>query len=149
MINNGIQYYRRMNVITADPKRLVLMCYEGAIDNLKIGKQKIIEKDYEAKGKALIKAHDIINELLCSLNFEKGGIIARNLHSLYSYMLQVILHAQLKKDIKAIEDVIGMLEELRSAWEEVFYKQVKDVKPGSVELHEDRRQASGYAGLQR
>jgi len=60
MYNNGVQYYRRTNVVTADPKRLVLMCYEGAIDNLKIGRQKIIEKDYEAKGRALTKAQDII-----------------------------------------------------------------------------------------
>jgi flagellar protein FliS len=144
----GIQSYRRTSVITADPKRLVLMCYEGAIDNLKIGKQKIMEKDYEGKCKALIKAQDIINELLCSLSFEKGGVIAKNLHSLYSYMLQMIMHVQLKKDIKALEDVIGMLEELKSAWEDVFCKQGENVKPRPVEFYEDRRQVSGYAGLQ-
>ena len=41
MYNNGIQAYRKTNVVTADPKRLVIMCYEGAIENLKIGKEKM------------------------------------------------------------------------------------------------------------
>ncbi len=148
MNSKGIQDYRRTNVITADPKRLVLMCYEGAIDSLKIGKQKIIEKDYEGKGKAIVKTKDIINELLCSLNFEKGGSIAKSLDSLYNYMLRRIIHADLDKDISAIDEVIGMLNELKSAWEEAFYKQGKEIKPETVVFDEERRsQASGYVSV--
>jgi len=147
MYSNGIQDYRRTSVVTADPKRLVLMCYEGAIDNLKIGRQKIIEKDYEAKSKALIKAQDIINELLCSLDFEKGGSIAKNLDSLYNYMLRKIIHVDLKKDISAIHEVIGMLNELKSAWEEIFYKQGKNIEPDLAEFNEERRQAAGYVSV--
>jgi flagellar protein FliS len=148
MNSKGIQDYRRTNVITADPKRLVLMCYEGAIDSLKIGKQKIIEKDYEGKGKAIVKTKDIINELLCSLNFEKGGSIAKSLDSLYNYMLRRIIHADLDKDISAIDEVIGMLNELKSAWEEAFYKQGKEIKPETVVFDEERRsQATGYVSV--
>ena len=148
MFNDGIQCYRRTNVITADPKRLVIMCYEGVIENLKAGVQKIIEKDYEGKSRAIAQAQDIIYELLCSLDFERGGSIARNLESLYNYMLRRIMHADLNKDLSALNEVIRMLNELKSAWEKVFSKQVKDVKPEPLEFYEDRRQASGYAGLQ-
>ena len=144
MYNNGVQNYHRTNIVTADPKRLVLMCYEGAIDNLKIGRQKIIEKDYEAKGRALTKAQDIINELLCSLDFEKGDAIAKNLDSLYNYMSRRIIHADVNKDIKAIDEVIGMLSELKFAWEEIFYKQDKKIGPDVIECNEERRQVSGY-----
>ena len=148
MYNDGIQCYRRTNVITADPKRLVIMCYEGAIENLKTGIQKIIEQDYEGKSKSIIKAQEIIYELLCSLDFEKGGSIARNLDSLYNYMLRRMLYADLHKDLSVLNEVIGMLNELKSSWEKVFSKQGKDVKPEPLEFYEDRRQASGYAGLQ-
>ena len=123
MYKNGIQMYRETNVVTADPKRLVLMCYEGAIDSLKIGKQKIAEKDYEEKGKNIAKAQDIISELKSSLNFEEGGTIAANLDSLYNYILRRITEADLENDVQAFEDVIGMLGELKSAWEEIFYGQ--------------------------
>jgi len=147
MYSNGIQDYRRTSVVTADPKRLVLMCYEGAMDNLKLVKQKLIEKDYEAKSKALIKAQDIINELLCSLDFEKGGSIAKNLDSLYNYMLRRIIHADVNKDVSALNQVLGMLNELKFAWEEVFYKQDKNIEPDLTEFNEQRRQASGYVSV--
>jgi flagellar protein FliS len=123
MYNNGVQMYRKTNVVTADPKRLVLMCYEGAIDSLKIGKQKIAEKDYEEKGRNIAKARDIISEMKSSLNFEEGGSIASNLDSLYNYMLKRITEADLGNNVPAIEDVIGMLVDLKSAWEDIFYGQ--------------------------
>ena len=56
MYQNGIQNYRRTNVVTADPKKLVLMCYEGAIDQLMTAKARMAERKYEKKGHALIVA---------------------------------------------------------------------------------------------
>ena len=82
MYCNGITSYRKTDVVTSDPVGLVIKCYEGAIDSLKLAKQKIDEKDYEGKGKAIIKAQEIIEELLCSLDFKKGGEIANSLQSL-------------------------------------------------------------------
>ena len=79
MYCNGVQSYRKTNVTTSDPARLIILCYEGAIDSLKLAKQKMKEKDYEKKERAIINAQDIINELLCSLDFERGGEIAINL----------------------------------------------------------------------
>jgi len=123
MYNSGLQSYKKTNVVTADPKRLVLMCYEGAIDSLKIVKNRYADNDFEGKYNAVNKVQDIINELQCSLDFEKGGAIASNLNSLYNYMLKRILHADVNQDMEAIDEVIRMLDELKSAWEEIFYKQ--------------------------
>lgn len=142
MVNNGIRSYRKTNVITADPKRLILMCYEGAIDNLKIGKQTYIENDYERKAKAFSKARDIINELLCSLDFEKGGAIAKNLEALYNYMIRRILRADLRRDLNAIDEVIGMLGELKEAWEEAFYNRGRQAELMSIDFAGDKTDQS-------
>ena len=147
MYSNGIQDYRRTSVVTADPKRLVLMCYEGAIENLKIAKKRYVEKDYEGKASVTKKAQDIINELLCSLDFEKGGSIAKNLDSLYNYIVRRIIHADLNKDIRTIDEVIGILNEFKSAWEEVFYKQDNNIEPDLADFNEERRQAAGYISV--
>lgn len=144
MDSNGTQSYRRTKVLTADPKRLVLMCYEGTIDSLKIGKQQIAQKDYEGKARALTKAQDIINELLCALDYEKGGSIAKNLDSLYNYMLRRIIHVDLKNDLRAVDEVIGMLTELKAAWEEIPYNGDSEIEPENTRLGEDRRRASAY-----
>ena len=103
MYCNGIQSYRKTNITTSDPMRLVIMCYEGAIDSLKLAKEKMKEKNYEKKGEAIIKAQDIIDELLCSLDLEKGGAIASNLSSLYNYMLRRILHGDVKLTLGTAE----------------------------------------------
>jgi flagellar protein FliS len=148
MYCNGIQSYRKTDVSTSDPVKLVIMCYEGAIDSLKLAKEKIKEKDYEKKAKAIIKAKDFIGELLCSLDFEKGGEIANNLSSLYSYMLKRILHGDVNKDTGAINEVIGMLNELLSTWREVASKPESQVQPAQDSLYREKRAVgSGYISV--
>lgn len=117
MYSGGIQTYRKNHILTADPKRLILLCYEGAIDYLTIAKAKYLSKDYEGKAKALSRAQDFISELLCSLNLEQGGVIAQNLKALYNYMLMRLLRGDLARDLNAYDEVIQMLKKLKSAWE--------------------------------
>ena len=119
MHGNGIDVYRQTNVMTADPKRLVLMCYEGAISNLKIAREKYASNEHEAKGKAVQDAQDIITLLMQSLDFEKGDKIAVSLEALYNYMLRRLVDGDIKKDAKTIDEVIYLLEELESAWKEI------------------------------
>ncbi len=119
MYQNGIQSYQKTNVTTADPKRLVLMCYEGAISNLKIAREKYASDEYETKAKAVQKAQEILTLLMQSLDFEKGDKIAVSLEALYNYMLRRLVDGDIKKDAKTIDEVIYLLEELESAWKEI------------------------------
>lgn len=134
MLNRGIQNYRKTSVLTADRKRLVLMCYEGAIDHLRMGKKKYGEKDFEGKARAFAKALDIIQELRSSLDFAKGGTLAKNLDALYGYVLRGLLDADIKRDMGALDEIVWILCELKSAWEETFYNQETPVtaQAGSV-----------------
>lgn len=113
---NGIDMYRRAHVTTADPLKLVVMCYEGAVKNMKTAREKHLSREYEAKGKAILKVHDILGLLMQSLDFEKGGEVARNLNALYLYMQRRITEGDLRGDLKAFDEVISMLEELASGW---------------------------------
>jgi len=145
MYCNCVQSYRKTNVTTSDPVRLVILCYEGAIDSLKLAKQKMKEKDYEKKEKAIINAKNIIDELFCSLDFERGGAIATNLSSLYNYMIRRILHGDVNRDMGAIDEVIGMLNELLFAWREVASKPESQVQSARENLYQEKRAAgSGY-----
>ncbi len=133
MINNyAINSYKKTDVITSDPGRLILLCYEGAIDNLKKGKEHYQRREFEEKDRAFSKAQGFIDELLCALDFEKGGAIARNLSSLYRYMLKRIISGDINRDLSAIDEVIGILEELKTAWEEVVNNQKKRVSQEHV-----------------
>jgi flagellar protein FliS len=130
----GIGAYRQTEVLTADPMKLVLMCYQGAIDSVRTAKERFQSGQYEAKAKALQKANDIIMELSSALDLEKGDEIARNLEMLYRYMHIRLTNADLDKDIKGLDEVIGMLEELKAAWEQICNKPISeaDLTLGSV-----------------
>lgn len=119
MYQTAAKTYQQANFTTANPMRLVLMCYDGAIKSLKLARERYLAKDYEGKAKALKKTLDIINEINVSLDLERGGDIARNLRSLYLYMTQRLTEADLKRDIGAFDEVMRMMEELESAWKEV------------------------------
>jgi flagellar secretion chaperone FliS len=108
--------YRQASILTADPMKLTLMCYSGAISNLKLARNAYAAKDYEAKGKALQKALDIIDELNASLDMKQGGQVAANLRGIYHYLTRTLIEADLKRDLKAFDDAVKMLEEIESAW---------------------------------
>lgn len=111
--------YRKLNVETAGKIDLVLMCYEKGIEVLRQAKGYLEQHEYEKKAGKLQKGLDIIHELQSSLNFEKGGEIARNLDSLYNYLVRRLLQGDVEKDTGAYDEAIRILSELKEAWEEV------------------------------
>jgi flagellar protein FliS len=121
MVGAGFQTYRRTDVVTADPKKLVIMCYEGALHSLKTARVKYANREYEAKAKAIQNTLDILNELRGALDFEKGGGIASNLESLYSFWISYIIKADQHRDLQALDQVATMIEEIKSALEEAYY----------------------------
>ncbi|MBN1843523.1 MAG: flagellar export chaperone FliS [Deltaproteobacteria bacterium] len=145
MHGNGVGAYQQTNVMTADPKRLVIMCYEGAISNLRLAREKYDAREYEAKARAVQKFQDIVNELLCSLDFEKGGQIATNLRAIYEYMIRRILQGDVEKEPSVFDEVLGMLEELKGAWEEIFYGGKKASAPMPAHLSDQMSKQGGAA----
>ena len=121
MVGAGFQTYRRTDVVTADPKKLVIMCYEGALHSLKTARVKYAAQEYEAKAKAIQNTLDILSELRAALDFEKGGGIARNLESLYSFWITQIIKADQHRDLSVLDQVAAMIEEIKSALEEAYF----------------------------
>ena len=142
MTNRRQNSYQTTEILTADPGKLILLLYDGAISNLRAGKEKLEENDYEGKGLLLMKAHDIISELLNTLDLEKGGEIAQRLKMLYGYLLKRILDADLKKEVRAIDEVISHLTHLREAWETIILKKSEDVP---ISQDEFRQQISAIS----
>lgn len=116
---NAANAYRQTQVTTSTPGHLVVMLYDGAITFLEQAKIRIAEKNYAQKGILISQALDIIAELDGSLNSEKGGELAQNLHKLYMYCNSRLLMANLKMDTALIDEVIGILSSFRSAFAEI------------------------------
>ncbi len=108
--------YTRTSVNTADQRQLILMLYDGAIRNARKGIAKIEARDFEAAHNYLIRARQIVSELLATLRPEKAGEIGQNLKRLYVYLFQRLAEANLMKDVSLVEEAIQILSTLREAW---------------------------------
>ena len=119
-MNRAANAYFQTQTATTSQGEMLLLLYDGAIKFLSRAKEKISERDFAAKGIAISKAMDIISELDACLNVEKGGTLAENLHRLYMYCNTKLLDANLKMSIPYIDEVIGVLANLRGAYASVI-----------------------------
>ncbi|HDL6938720.1 TPA: flagellar export chaperone FliS [Yersinia enterocolitica] len=121
---SGSQAYAQVGlesgVMSASPHQLIVMLFDGARSALVRARILMNQGDIPAKGAALSKAINIINNgLSAGLNMEKGGELAENLSALYDYMSRRLLHANLHNDEQAITEVLALLENIADAWRQI------------------------------
>ncbi len=117
---NPFLEYQSNEVNTADPRELVVMLYDGAIRFLEESMKHMESfRTYDKANASMLRAQDIITELMVSLDLDKGGEIAQNLLSLYSYMKSELLSANMAKDASKIKPIVKLLRELKTAWEQL------------------------------
>ncbi|WP_405154128.1 flagellar export chaperone FliS [Paenibacillus sp. FSL K6-0108] len=114
MISSPYEKYKQSSVQTSTPGQLVIMLYDGAIRFAKTGLEGIEARDYSKANLNLGKAQTIISELMSTLNHSYP--VAKNLFSLYEYMNYLLIQANIKKEVKHGEEVLGYLQELRETW---------------------------------
>ncbi|MFO7818395.1 MAG: flagellar export chaperone FliS [Thermodesulfobacteriota bacterium] len=112
--------YMQTRVQTTSQEDLVVLLFNAAVKYLEQAKDRIADRDYAQKGILISKALDVINELDSSLNTQKGGEIAQNMHSLYIFCQTRLLRANMKMDTAIIDEVIKILEDLKSAFEDIL-----------------------------
>ncbi len=121
---SGTKAYAQISVesavMSANPHQLIEMLFDGANSALVRARLFMKQGYIVAKGEALSKAINIIdNGLKAGLDHEKGGELATNLSSLYDYMVRRLLHANLNNDCQAIEEVEGLLGNIEDAWKQI------------------------------
>ena len=110
--------YLEDQVKFASPIGLILLLYDKAIQMLKQSSTNLRapQRDLMEKGRTLCVAVDIIAELQAVLDRERGGEIAAKLDALYGYMLDRLTLANYENNPALIDEVVGLLEELREGW---------------------------------
>ena len=143
--NNLTKQYRRTNIETASKLDLIIMCYEKTIQLLKQSKEHFQKNEIEEKARKMQKTLDIINELKGCLNINEGGQIALNLDSIYTYLTKRLLLGDIKKNLSAIDECIGILEELKSAWVEISSTKSDEQVPVITDVEAMNREGTRVA----
>jgi flagellar protein FliS len=120
----GLGAYKKTSVETASKEQILLMLYQAAIKNCKKAIEAIEQKNLAKKGEYIGKMQDIIVELSNSLDFEVGGDVAKELASLYDYILYSSTQANIKIEKNHLEGCLRVLNTLYDGWTEAI-KQIK------------------------
>ncbi|CDI49855.1 flagellar export chaperone FliS [Clostridium tetani] len=118
--NNAYNTYKTNSVNYASKEQLLLMVLDGAVKFSKIAKQGIEEKNIIKAHENIIKTQNIFYELMATLDVEQGGQWAENLMRIYDFIIQKLLEANIKKDVKIMNEIIPIIEDIRDTWHEAY-----------------------------
>lgn len=117
----AMKQYQSVNtnaqLVDASPHRLIQMLMEGGLARLAQARGAMERGDVALKGALIGKAVDIVGGLREALNQEAGGEVAANLDNLYAYMTTRLLEANLKNDSAILDEVAGLLREVKAGWD--------------------------------
>lgn len=116
--DNPSEHYKRVEIETASPEKLLLMLYDAAIQRCESAAERMRQGEYEPAHFDLLKVQDILTELMVALDFEASEAPVNELFALYDYMHRTLVQANIGKQANPIEQVARLLDQLREAWQE-------------------------------
>lgn len=102
-----------MEILSASPERLVVLLFDHLVVQLQRARIAIGNNDVNLRTVSLSKARGIVSELLSTLDFAKGGRIAKDLGSLYTFLLAEMADVGLHRDARKVDRLIQITETLR------------------------------------
>ncbi|AUY36351.1 flagellar export chaperone FliS [Pseudomonas soli] len=121
----ALRQYQKVNshaqISEATPHRLVQMLMEGGLDRMAQAKGALARGDIAEKGLMLGKAIDIIIGLSDGLDAQKSADPAyiEQLSSLYAYMTNRLMQANIDNDPAIIDEVAQLLITVKSGWDAI------------------------------
>lgn len=115
---NPYQQYQLNQVITAPPEELTLMLFKGAVKFISFAIKALDERALGEANNNIIKAEKIYYELLGTL--DQKYPISKNLASLYDYLINLLIQANIRKDKAMLEEALAMAKEFVETWSEAI-----------------------------
>jgi flagellar secretion chaperone FliS len=120
--------YRENAVRGATPIELVVILFDTALDDMRRAASAARASDIEERAAAIRHAMMVLQQLQGTLDFEKGGQVARQFEQFYNLVRAKLLEAQLRNSPELMQQQIQFMSEVRDCWAEAE-KQVKPRLP--------------------
>ena len=117
-LNQAYSQYNNSKILTASPAELTLMLYDGAIKFCNIAIMAIEKNDVMKAHTYIVKTENIIEEFQATLNHKYP--VAKDFDTVYKYIYNRLIEANVKKDKDILEEVLVHLRTLRDTWKEVM-----------------------------
>lgn len=113
---NPYEQYKKTSVNTMTKGELLLLLFDEAIKKLNFSKILMENNDFEQADINLAKCRKIFNHLIVSLDDRYD--LSKELTEMYLFFNGEIIKASSTKNTKNIDDILPMIKDLRSTWEE-------------------------------
>jgi flagellar protein FliS len=121
--SRAMQEYQQMNtrfaVESASPHRLIQLMMERALTKIAVARCHMENGAVSEKGRHIGDAIGVISGLRASLNHKADARLCGNFDALYDYMSRRLLEANLRDDAGILDEVSGLLRELKEAWDAI------------------------------
>lgn len=115
-MSNNVNAYQKSEIMGKSALDLILLVYDGAIAAFKSAAKAYRENETNKGYEQLERAKRFVTHLYTTLDNEKGGEIAEQLGKLYAFVINQTNVIESTKDLKAIDDNINVLNNLRQGW---------------------------------
>ena len=109
--------YLESRVLSADPVELIRLLYGAATASVREARRHLAAGAIAERSRAITKACQVLAELAVSLDYERGGEIARRLAQLYDYMGRQLIEANVRQMDAPLEEVLNLLGTLSEGWD--------------------------------
>ena len=111
-------------------------CYiDVAIASVNTAIARFRDGDIFARGRAVTKAHEAVDELILALDHSVGASFTHTLAELYGYVQRQLVAGHSQKSEEAFKNALSVLTTLADAWKEVVIRTC-----GSVATHSPQNQ---------
>jgi len=113
------QRYLETSIATASKEDLIVKIFDVLIVASQQGYDKLMNDrgDIEGIHKALLRAQRACCVLMGALDMEIGGDLAKNLLRVYEFWHHELVMANMQKDPKRVERVLGYAKDYRVTWQ--------------------------------
>lgn len=116
----GANTYQQTRVEGVEQDYLVILLMQAVLKFLNRAAHAMAEEDRETKADALAKAGAVLSELICSLDEEAGGELARQLRDLYLHWQTQLVDADIEDNLDTLNYVRQAAKGLADAWQEAW-----------------------------
>jgi flagellar protein FliS len=118
--------YVESQVLSARPAERVYLLYKVAIESVNVAIERLRDGDIFARGRAVNKAHEAVDELNFALDHTVGAKFTRTLAELYIYVQQQLVRGHSQKSERAFQEALSVLTTLADTWKEVVARTCGD-----------------------
>jgi flagellar protein FliS len=119
MTYSARENYLATEVLTAPPQKLHLMLIEAAIRCAERARQHWRAHETEQATEAIIRAEDVLGELMAGLNREIDAGLVKKTAGLYLFVFRTLMEANSRQDESKLDDALKVLKVERETWRQV------------------------------